>query len=86
MTATAPEPLRVIGGVDTHADTIHVALIDALGRALDDREFPTTPAGYQAALEFLISFGEAADGRHRGHQLLRDRADPCSPGRRDRGP
>lgn len=57
MTAAAPEPLRVIGGVDTHADTIHVALIDALGRALGDREFPTTPAGYRAALAFLISFG-----------------------------
>ena len=57
MTATAPEPLRVIGGVDTHADTIHVAVIDELGRALGDRELPTTPAGYRAALAFLISFG-----------------------------
>jgi len=47
----------VIGGVDTHADTIHVALIDALGRALGDREFPTTPAGYRAALAFLVGFG-----------------------------
>jgi transposase len=57
MTATAPEPCPVIGGVDTHADTIHVALIDELGRALRDQEFPTTPAGYRAALAFLISFG-----------------------------
>ena len=58
MTATAPEPSGVIGGVDTHADTIHVALIDELGRALDDREFATTPVGYRAALAFLISFGK----------------------------
>jgi transposase len=58
MTATAAEPARVIGGVDTHADTIHVALIDDLGRPLGDREFATTPAGYRAALAFLIGFGK----------------------------
>ena len=31
--------------------------IDSVGRELGDREFPTTPAGYDAALAFLISFG-----------------------------
>jgi transposase len=49
--------MRVIGGVDTHAETIHVALIDELGRAVGDREFATTPAGYRAALAFLIRSG-----------------------------
>lgn len=58
MTATAAEPIGVIGGVDTHADTIHVALIDERGRALTDGEFPTTPAGYQEALAFLIGAGK----------------------------
>jgi transposase/DNA-binding XRE family transcriptional regulator len=50
--------LGVIGGVDTHADTIHVALIDEHGRAMRDQEFPTTPAGYRAALAFLIGAGK----------------------------
>jgi transposase len=57
MTATPPATSAVFGGADTHADTIHVAGIDGFGRELGDREFPTTPAGYDDALEFLQSFG-----------------------------
>lgn len=57
MTATPPQTTRVIGGVDTHADTIHVAAIDDLGRELGDREFPTTPAGYRDAMAYLIGYG-----------------------------
>ncbi|MGH9252823.1 MAG: IS110 family transposase [Acidimicrobiales bacterium] len=52
-----PGPGAVVGGADTHADTVHVALITALGRDLADREFPTTPAGYRAAVEFCYSRG-----------------------------
>lgn len=55
--ATAATPTRVFGGADTHADTIHVAAVDALGRDLGDGEFPTTPAGYRAALGFLTGMG-----------------------------
>lgn len=51
---TQPE---VIGGADTHTDTIHVALITTLGPQLADREFPTTTAGYTAAITFLTSCG-----------------------------
>ena len=47
----------VVGGVDTHTDTIHVAAVDPLGRELGDCEFTTTPAGHAAALVFLTSFG-----------------------------
>lgn len=54
-----PRPI-VYGGADTHADTIHVAAIDGLGRELGDREFPTSKVGYQAALEFLHGFGRVA--------------------------
>jgi transposase len=50
----------IFGGVDTHGDTIHVAVIDELGRDLDDREFATTPVGYQRALAFLTSHGDIA--------------------------
>lgn len=58
MTVTALDPSTVFGGIDTHADTIHVAAIDPWGRELDDKEFPTTPRGYAQALDFLASFGE----------------------------
>lgn len=47
----------VFGGVDSHADTIHVAVISDNGGHLDDAEFPTTPAGYAAALAFLNAHG-----------------------------
>jgi transposase len=57
MTATPLEASQIIGGADTHADTIHVAAIDALGRELGDQEFPTTPEGYLRALRFLSMFG-----------------------------
>jgi transposase len=57
MTATPPQATCVIGGVDTHADTIHVAAIDDLGRELGDREFATTPVGYRDAMAFLIGHG-----------------------------
>ena len=57
MTATPLQATLVIGGVDTHAETIHVAAIDDLGRDLGDQEFPTTPVGYREALAFLIGHG-----------------------------
>lgn len=57
MTASPVIAPSVFGGADTHADTIHLAAVDAVGRELGDREFPTTPEGYQAALEFLAGFG-----------------------------
>jgi transposase len=57
MTATPPQATRVIGGIDTHADTIHVAAIDNLGRQLGDREFATTPVGYRDAMAFLFGHG-----------------------------
>jgi transposase len=47
----------VVGGADTHADTVHVAAISTLGREVADREFPTTAAGYRAAVAFLTSHG-----------------------------
>ncbi|MCW2846768.1 MAG: family transposase [Marmoricola sp.] len=51
---------KIYGGVDTHEDTVHVAVIGAEGGDLDDREFPTTPAGYRRALAFILSYGEPA--------------------------
>ncbi|MFD9476576.1 transposase, partial [Streptomyces nojiriensis] len=48
----------VFGGVDSHADTIHVAVITDNGGHLADAEFPTTTAGYTAALAFLGAHGD----------------------------
>lgn len=51
-------PRIVVGGVDTHAD-VHVAgVIDLVGRELDAKSFPTTPAGYTALIAFVGSFGQ----------------------------
>lgn len=57
MTATPATAEGLFGGADTHAETVHLAAIDSLGRELGDREFPTTPSGYLDALAFLESFG-----------------------------
>jgi transposase len=48
---------QVAGGVDTHADTHHAAVVDHLGQVLGDHEFPATAAGYQALLRWMRSFG-----------------------------
>jgi len=47
----------VTGGVDTHGKTHHAAVLDQVGRILDDRQFPATAAGYQDLLAWLRSFG-----------------------------
>lgn len=43
----------ICGGIDTYADTHHVAVIDAHGRPLGDTQVPATAAGYRRALAFL---------------------------------
>lgn len=52
------ESTLVVAGADTHADTIHVAVISMTGTAIGDREFPTTRPGYAAAIRFLTSSGQ----------------------------
>lgn len=48
----------VTGGIDTHGQTHHAAVIDQVGRHLADREFPTTPAGYRALTRWLRDRGQ----------------------------
>ncbi|MEU0836550.1 IS110 family transposase [Streptomyces sp. NPDC056231] len=60
MTGTDTEAVVehvVIGGVDSHADTIHVAVVTDRGGQLADAEFPTTAAGYTAAIAFMAAHG-----------------------------
>jgi hypothetical protein len=45
MRQNSEEEQGVFGGVDTHDQTHHAAVVDGLGRQLGDREFPTTSQG-----------------------------------------
>lgn len=51
-------PVQVVGGVDPHADTIHVAVITMVGKVVGDAEFATTGGGYRRAIAFLTSHGD----------------------------
>jgi len=57
MTSMTTRPVCVTGGVDTHGQTHHAAVVDTLGRHLGDREFPTTPAGYRDLTGWLGGHG-----------------------------
>jgi transposase len=48
---------KVVGGVDTHADTMHVSVLTLLGRKLADKEFRTDARGYWDAIRFMTSQG-----------------------------
>ncbi|MGI5158569.1 IS110 family transposase [Microbispora sp. CA-102843] len=52
--------MRIIGGVDTHGSTHHAAVILMSGRRLADQEFPATPDGYAALLQWMRSYGRLA--------------------------
>ena len=58
MSSMTAETGVVVGGVDTHSQTHHAAVIDHVGRELGDREFPATAAGYGALVVWLRGFGE----------------------------
>jgi transposase len=49
--------VHVVGGVDPHADTIHVAVLTGVGKTVGDAEFTTTSSGYARAVAFLTSWG-----------------------------
>lgn len=57
MTTMTNLTTAVTGGVDTHGQTHHAAVLDHVGRELGDREFPTTPSGYRALLSWLRGHG-----------------------------
>ncbi len=47
-----------IGGIDSHKETICVAIITTLGELVTTQVFPTTNTGYQQALKWLTSHGK----------------------------
>jgi transposase len=48
---------RIVGGVDTHGDTHHAAVVLMNGSRVADQEFPATAAGYAQLLQWLQGFG-----------------------------
>jgi transposase len=53
----AREATDVIVGIDTHADTHHVAIVTEYGKPLADREFLAVGSGYRKILDFITSHG-----------------------------
>lgn len=47
----------IVGGIDAHSNTHHVAALDSSGRRLGNQEFTASTRGYQEALDWLGSFG-----------------------------
>jgi transposase len=52
-----PKKRRIVGGVDTHADTHHAAVELMNGGRVADAQFPATAGGYARLLEWMGSFG-----------------------------
>jgi transposase len=52
-----PKRRRIVGGVDTHADTHHAAVLLLNGGRVADAEFPATATGYAQLLDWLRGFG-----------------------------
>jgi transposase len=48
------------GGIDTHADTHHVAVIDGHGRPLGDVRVPATAVGNRQAAGFIGRWADVA--------------------------
>lgn len=53
----AKQHSKVIAGIDTHADTHHVAVISETGQHLADQEFLAVGSGYRKIVEFITGFG-----------------------------
>ncbi|MGW7614048.1 IS110 family transposase [Streptomyces sp. NPDC054766] len=53
-----PQPIEVIGGIDTHTDVHQAAVIDTIGWHLATEAFPTTPEGYRRLLAWLRLHGQ----------------------------
>lgn len=62
MTAAVAVRQPVFAGIDTHKATHHVAVVDADGTILDDREFPATIVGGEAVTGWLSQWEIARIG------------------------
>jgi Transposase len=53
----ANETTKNIAGIDTHADTHHVAIINEHGKPLADKEFLAVGSGYRKIVDFINDYG-----------------------------
>ncbi|MDG9679116.1 IS110 family transposase [Micromonospora sp. DH14] len=58
MSTITQARVQVTGGVDTHKDTHTAAVVDTAGRLLGTAQFPATPTGHAALLDWLTGHGE----------------------------
>src|SRR3954449_11706695 len=52
--ACPAEGTRVFAGIDSHKDTLAVAVIDGGGRAVTVRQLPNDPAGFTALAALVV--------------------------------
>ncbi|MDQ1058504.1 transposase [Arthrobacter globiformis] len=71
----ANDTTNVIAGIDTHADTHHVAVINEHGKSLADREFLAVGSGCRKIVE-STSHGVVTAVGVEGNRLLRGRNRP----------
>jgi hypothetical protein len=82
--ATIVEKRAVTGGVDTHLDVNVAAALDQIGGLLGVESSPTTRAGCQSLLSWLVA-RESGAGRDRGHWLVWRRSGPTPASGRGEG-
>ncbi|WP_233201668.1 IS110 family transposase [Cryobacterium sp. Y11] len=51
------DDISVIAGIDTHADTHHVAIITNYGKHLADKKFLAVGSGYREIAEYITRYG-----------------------------
>src|SRR4051812_35806957 len=85
MTSMATTAVFVTGGVDTHSPTHQAAVLDYMGRQPRDREFPTSPAGDPALLQWMSGHGVLDRVGVEGDWHLRGRPRTAPAGSRSAG-
>jgi hypothetical protein len=69
----ATEIMKVIAGIDTHADTHHVAIINEHGKRLADKEFLAIGSGCRKIVDFITGYGSVSAVDIEGTAWVRSR-------------
>jgi transposase len=60
----------VVGGVDTHGQFHHAAVLDGVGRHLGDRQFPATATGYRDLVDWMHQHAASTATANGGGRLM----------------